>query len=158
MFLKLFVGLVAVSMLFSSCCQRSTGVDTRPEKAQIQELSNQWTAAIVARDVDKIISMYAADAVQLQGGLEAIAGRDSIRTWYETWVHDPALAYTASTVTIDVASSLDLAYERGTYSFNQTTPHGRFKEVGKYVTIWKAIGGEWKAVLDTGTPDKSVTN
>jgi uncharacterized protein (TIGR02246 family) len=158
MSLKYTLACLAVSLVFSGCARDSADVNAQAEKARIQELSNQWTAAMNAADVDKIITLYAPDAVQLQGGLRAIAGRDSIRAWYEAWIHDPALGYTASTISIDIASSLDLAYERGTYSFSQTTPHGPVKEVGKYVTIWKKVGGEWKAVVDTGTPDPPPGN
>src|SRR5512138_2070691 len=117
MLLKQLIVLAAASTVLSSCSRHSAPVDARSEEARIREQSSAWTAAIVAGDVDKIINLYAADAVQLQGGMHVIAGRDSIRAWYETWVHDPALSYTATTAAVEVASSLDLAYERGAYSF-----------------------------------------
>jgi len=152
-FLRLAV-LSTVALLTIGGCQKIPGSDSRAEAEKIQALSNRWTAAIAARDMEMVIGIYAPDAVQLQGGSDAIVGRDDIKKWYQSWVNDPALAYTSKTVTIDVSASGDLAYERGTYSFGQTTPRGPVKEIGKYVTIWKKLSGEWKAIVDTGTPDK----
>ena len=156
MLFRQLITFLPISLLMIGCCQQKPPVDTKADMEKIQALSNQWTAAIIAKDVDKIITTYAPDAVQLQGGFQAISGRDEIRKWYLTWVNDSSLAYTALTVTIEVASSLDLAYERGTYSFNIHTPKGLEKEIGKYVTIWKKINGEWKAIIDTGTPDNTL--
>ena len=156
MLLNRLTVLLLITILILFGCNRSLKVDTHAEVNKIQELSHQWTTAIIAGDIDKIINLYSADAVQMQGGFQAITGHDAIRKWYQTWIYDTTLSYTASTVTIDVASSLDLAYERGVYSFNQNTPKGTVKEIGKYLTIWKKFGGEWKAIIDTGTPDNTL--
>jgi len=156
MFFKQFIALIALTTLLLCGCKRDLPVDTQVEAEKIQELSHQWTTAINAGDIDRIINLYSTDAVQMQGGSQAIIGHDAIRKWYESWVTDPELSYSATTVKIDIASSLDLAYERGTYSFNQTTPKGPIKEIGKYLTIWKKLGGEWKAIIDTGTPDNAL--
>ena len=156
MFSKQFITLLAPIIILIGGCNRSTQIDTQAEASKIQDLSHQWTAAINSKDIDKILNLYSPDAVQMQGGFQAIVGHDAIRNWYLTWINDSSLSYTASTISIEVASSSDLAYERGTYAFNQHTPTGLKQEIGKYLTIWKKIGGEWKAIIDTGTPDNTL--
>jgi ketosteroid isomerase-like protein len=148
-----FLMLTAFGSLLLCGCDRQSAGDPRAEAEAIQERSHQWTSAIVSRDVDGILQCYAPDAVQMQSGFPALVGHDAIRAWYRTWITDTTLSYSASTIGIEVAASLDLAYERGTYSFSESIPNGRVKEVGKYVTIWRKIQGKWKAVVDTGTPD-----
>lgn len=156
MFSKQFITLLVPIIILIGGCNRSTQIDPQAEASKIQDLSHQWTAAIISKDIDKILNLYSPDAVQMQSGFQAIVGYDAIRHWYLTWLNDSSLSYTASTISIEVASSCDLAYERGTYSFNQHTLNGLKQEIGKYLTIWKKIGAEWKAVIDTGTPDNTL--
>jgi uncharacterized protein (TIGR02246 family) len=134
-------------------CTRSPVAGTSADADAIRSLSNQWTDAIIAKDVDKILSLYAPDAVQLRANIPIMSGQEAIRAWYKSWLSDTTLTYTASTIAVDVAESRDFAYERGTYHISQNTPKGRVDEPGKYLTIWKKIDGEWKAVIDMSNPD-----
>lgn len=49
---------------------------------------------------------------------------------------------------IDVSSSGDMAYEIGTYSLNFHGDKGPVQDEGKYVVVWKNVGGAWKAAAD----------
>ena len=44
------------------------------------------------------------------------------------------------------SSSGDMALDRGTYRFGD--------DVGKYVVVWRKIGGDWKAAADIFNSDK----
>ena len=149
--------LVFLACLLLIGCSRAPVVGTNADVDSIRALSRQWTDAIIARDIDKILNGYALDAVQLQANVPIMSGRVAIRLWYRSWLSDTTLTYTASTIAINVAESGDLAYERGTYSFSQNTLKGRINEAGKYLTIWKKIDGRWKAAVDMSNPDQPPT-
>lgn len=72
----------------------------------------------------------------------------------------PAASYSAPTlstarfhllVVIEVAASGDLAYERGGWTFDPDGPGEAAEEHGEYVTVWKKMGGGWRATVDAGT-------
>jgi ketosteroid isomerase-like protein len=45
-----------------------------------------------------------------------------------------------------VAASGDMAYETGTWTMsNEGT-----QDTGKYITVWRKLGGQWKAISDMG--------
>ena len=66
-------------------CSGNPDIGTRADIDAIQKLSDQWTSAIIARDVDKILAdCYAEDAVQMQAKSSIISGKKAIKAWYET--------------------------------------------------------------------------
>ena len=83
-----------------------------------------------------------------------IRGRDAIRAWYEQWLAPEGVSMTFATTDVAVARSGDFAVEQGTYRFTQTSPRGGTTDVGKYVTLWKKVGGKWLVAVDTATSDR----
>ena len=51
---------------------------------------------------------------------------------------------------VTVAGSGDLATDRGSYVLNID---GAPEDRGKYVVVWKKVGGEWKAFQDIFNSD-----
>ena len=138
-------------------CTRQPSVDTRADADAIRELDRQWDAAVKARDIDKILSFYAPDAVEMPANAQIFAGHEAIRKWYGSWVTDTAVSNTFGPVVTEVAASGDLAFDRGTYHFIQNTPKGPVEDIGKYIVIWRKIDGQWKAIVDISNSDKSLT-
>ena len=52
---------------------------------------------------------------------------------------------------VEVQESGDWAYEVG--KFNVSAPDGNSLIAGKYIVIWKLIGGEWKTYRDLFNTD-----
>ncbi len=53
-----------------------------------------------------------------------------------------------------VAEAGDLAIDIGAYQMNMSGPKGEpIQDVGKYVTIFKKVGEDWKIVVDTYNSD-----
>ncbi len=54
---------------------------------------------------------------------------------------------------IIVSSSGDMALDRGTYRL-AVAPNGTAQtDTGKYVVVWRKVGGEWKAAADIFNSD-----
>ena len=57
---------------------------------------------------------------------------------------------------IILSSSGDMALDRGTYKLT-VAPNGTAQtDTGKYVVVWRKIGGEWKAAADIFNSDLPV--
>ena len=135
-------------------CSGNPDIDTKADIESIQKLSDQWTTAIIAQDVYKILDCYVEDAVQMQAKSPIINGKKAIKAWYQTWINDTTMTYSAITRVIDIAKSRDIGYERGVYCLSFKTQAGKLDKFGKYLTIWKKIEGRWKAVADIGNDDQ----
>ena len=46
-----------------------------------------------------------------------------------------------------------MAYEIGTYALGFRGDKGLVQEKGKYVVVWKKVGGTWKAAADIFNSD-----
>ena len=139
-------------------CARTSTIDTGAEVEAIRDIEAQWTAAVKARDVDKLLGFFAPDAVTMDANAPISVGHEAIRGPVESWLADEAVSATfASTLdAIEVSACGDLAYTRGTHRFSQTTPTGLVEQVGKWVTVYKKIDGEWKVIVDIFNSDKPL--
>ena len=148
-----FLILPAAAILPLLSCTPAPSVDPQAEAAVIRELDRQWQAAVDARDLEACLSFYAPNAVEMQPNAPAIVGLPAIRAWFQSGLLQPGISNVFAPDTIEISASGDLAYDRGTYRFAMETPGGRVEDVGKYLMIWKKIGGQWKVIVDISNSD-----
>ena len=55
----------AVLLALGGCANNSAPADTTAEVAAMHDATDQWVAAYNAGDVDKIVAMYADDAIMM---------------------------------------------------------------------------------------------
>jgi uncharacterized protein (TIGR02246 family) len=153
-----YVTLFASACLTLIGCAPTATVDTTAELDAIRNIEAEWTDAVRARDVDKLLGFFAPDAVTMDANAPISTGHDAIRGPLESWLADDAVSNTfVSTLeAIEVSASGDLAYTRGTHRFSQTTPNGLVEQIGKWVTVYKKIDGEWKVVVDIYNSDNPL--
>ena len=149
-------GLFGLLLVFLSGCGGAARPDLGREAEAIRSLSRSWLAADVTRDVDRAVSFYAEDAVEMASNTPLVVGKEAIRNWYRSWLPDTSSGITFATNNVDVAAAGDVAFERGTYRFVTTTSKGRDEDVGKYLTIWKKVAGEWKVAADMANSDRPL--
>ena len=46
-----------------------------------------------------------------------------------------------------------MALDRGTYRLTVAAAGAPQRDIGKYVVVWRKVGGEWKAVADIFNSD-----
>ncbi len=151
--LRMLVCSIAVLSGLTSCA-RAPRVDVEAEANAIREISRQWLAAELRKDVKTVSGFYAADAIEMPSNAPAIAGRDSILGWYGSWLSPAGVNMSFEARKIEVAASGDIAYERGTYRFTQESPRGQTDDVGKYITIWRKTDGKWQVAVDIANSDR----
>jgi ketosteroid isomerase-like protein len=150
---------LAAAIVLAACQPKPAAIDVNAEADTLRNLENQWTAAILAKDIDKIYGYYAPDAVSMPDNKPIFIGRDSIRRVLVSVLSDTttiAESYSATIETVEVAASGDLAYVRGSERFSKKTPNGPVENVRKWIDIWKKIEGQWKCIVSIANSDKPL--
>jgi ketosteroid isomerase-like protein len=158
--MKRAVVFISVYIILTACNQ-SPVVDIRTEAEAINKIEDQWTAAIKVKDIDRILSIFATEAVVMNANTPACFGLQSIRKSLESWFSDATIYHNTSTSaidTIEVSASGELAYVRGNSQLSISTPKGIVEEKDKWITIYRKINGEWKAIVDIWNSDEPLVD
>jgi uncharacterized protein (TIGR02246 family) len=149
---------LALAALLFGCAQAPPPAppDTRAadEKA-IRDIETAWVKAFAAKDMDKIVSVYADEGMVLLSNAPTMVGKDAIRAGMKDTVADPKFSLDLKTAKVEVSKD-DLAYSQGTYSVTGTDPKTKkvMAEKGRYVEVYKKQpDGSWKIVQDINSPE-----
>ena len=154
-----------INLLFVTCiiligCNSTPKVDLVAEAEAIRSIEDQWMAANMAKDINKVISIFAPDAVTLEPNKPITVGIDAIKKSWELWFSDTNYLHNNITYTIDnieVSAYGDLGYARGSTHYTILTPNGTDKFDDKFVDVYKKIDGEWKCIVSIWNIDKPIT-
>ena len=119
-------------------------------EAQIRATDAAMTKAAQAKDLDKSVSGYAPDAIMFLPNTPPIHGIEAIRKVWQSMLAAQGTNLTITPISVDVARSADLAWERATYSADVIDKKGKTTtQTGDYVLLWKKqTDGSWKVVGD----------
>lgn len=125
--------LIAAMALALAACSGS-------EETLPREVTTAIETAFNRGDPDACAAAFAEDAEILPEGAPTVSSREAIRQW---WAEQTArkISYDTSVVLQIVRD--DLAVEEGTYRVRDVAA-GVDVEEGKYLTVWKRIGHDWK--------------
>ena len=128
----------------------SSTKDTREaDMKAIHDDETQWNKDLGAKDVAASTSHYADDAVLMLPYAAPSVGRDAIQKYIQKLLSDPALQVHFQSTKLDVASSGDFAYARGTYKmvFTDEMVKKPVNDHGAYVAVYhKQPDGSWKVI------------
>ncbi|MGC2613806.1 MAG: SgcJ/EcaC family oxidoreductase [Terracidiphilus sp.] len=146
---------ISAVILFSiAACNQTPPPPPDTRDADVKAITDtevQANQAWAAKDLEKVMAFYADDAVLMTPGMDAVRGKDAMRTTLKDMLADPAVSLTFQSSKVDVAKSGDLGYTEGTYKLTVTNPatHKPISDYGNYVTTFrKQADGSWKAVAD----------
>lgn len=146
----LSVGLAAVLWIAGCSPATSTSGSTEGDAiaTTLTQLDEEWSKAAVAKDIDRVASFYAPDAVAYPPSQVAATGATEARHVWERYFADPT--FSISWKTTRAGGSGDLGFTSGTYEDSYTKFDGiTVRETGKYLCIWKKQpDGSWKATHD----------
>jgi uncharacterized protein (TIGR02246 family) len=154
-----YVMLLAVIII--TACQSKTKTSSNDADA-IRNIEDQWIDANKAKDINKVVSIFASDAVQIEPNKPVSVGIEAIRKSWEIYFSDTTYLHNTITQTIEnieVSASGDLGYARGTVHYSLKTPDGTVEYVDKFVDIYKKIDGDWKCsvgIWNTRKPLESL--
>jgi ketosteroid isomerase-like protein len=152
--------LTLVLLLSLAACTQAPPAappDTRAaDQKTIMDGETAWSADMNSKDIEKIVSHYADDAILMDPDMPATKGKDAIRAGLKSFLADKNFALSFVPTAVEASKSGDLAYSYGTYTLTMTNPKTK-KPVtghGKYATVYrKQADGSWKAILDINNAD-----
>jgi ketosteroid isomerase-like protein len=122
-----------------------------PEDKNAKELiaiDDDWSKAAVAKDVDRVASFYAQDAVVFPPDEPVAVGSVAARKVWASYSADPT--YQISSKTTSAGVEKGTGWTAGTFQDSSTGADGKtVAKNGKYVCVWrKGTDGKWKAIRD----------
>ena len=157
-----FCVVLFLIMATSAGCANSK-VNIAAEVEAIQARSQEIVAAEAEQDIDKALSFYTKNAIVQPAGVPQAQGSEAIAELYRQFFKDNQIkesSVTSSEVT--VSKSGDLAYEYGRSQIVLAGPESDLQDIGKYLTIWQKIDGEWFIAAGSFSSDspapKAVSN
>ena len=151
------VGLVIAFIAAAACGTAPPPVaDTGSIEASFVAGTNAWLDAYNAGDVDKIVAMYALDAVVMPPNAPVCTGRDELRAYITS---DMAGSKAAGIVLVNgpstTGASGDLGWHQGIYTVKSAS--GETVGSGSYMEVWRKIDGKWLMVRDIWNSDRPAT-
>jgi ketosteroid isomerase-like protein len=152
--------LLAVVVSLAGCAgsQKPPAVDTAAITAAIDSIGQAANAAIAAKDTNAVVGMYADDAHLLAPNVLRVDGREAIRKGWVTMLSAPGAQLVLTPGQKIVSQAGDLVVDLGTYDYKGLDPKKKpLRDVGKYVTVYKQVAGQWKIVVDTWNSDPALS-
>ncbi len=148
------ISLVFV-LLLTGCISVSNN-DIQPGDAEpaIARANDRFVSALRTGNVEQLVAAYSDSAVVLPPNAPAMIGRDSIRQFWTGFLGIGAID--GKLMTENVTQTCDMAAERGRYELTITPRQpgaAAIHDRGKYVVVWRKIGGEWKMWNDIFNSD-----
>ena len=119
----------------------------------LAKLDDDWSNAAAAKDLEKVASFYAEDAIAYPPNEPMAVGKVAAKKIWAGYFSDPTFKISWKPAHAEVSG--ELGYTTGTYEDSFKGPDGKLvTEKGKYVCIWKKDkGGSWKAIHDIWNAD-----
>ena len=119
------------------------------------KLDDDWCKAAATKDLDRVSSFYAEDAIVYPPNEPVSIGRAAARKVWASLFADATFSISWKSVHAEVSKSGELGFTAGTYEDSFKGPDGKpVTEKGKYVCAWKKQSdGTWKAIHDIWNSD-----
>jgi ketosteroid isomerase-like protein len=131
--------------------------DTRAaDEATLRKADEDWSnAAGTAKDLDKVVGFYAADALVMPPNGTAVTNPADVRAVWKGYLDAPEFGGGWKVVRAEVAKSGEIGYASGTWAFTWKDAKGKPDgDRGKFTEIWKKqADGTWKCVADIWNSD-----
>tara|TARA_R110000850_G_scaffold230067_1_gene354826 strand:- start:369 stop:878 length:510 start_codon:yes stop_codon:yes gene_type:complete len=151
--------LASSALLIASCDTGTKNANGTPSTAAasttntadeeaIRDQVARWLQLIKSKDAAAIAQMYTEDGAFMPPNATIGKGRSAIEKNWAAMMATPGFELTFAPEQIVVSSSGDMALDRGTYRLTVAPDGTKQVDTGKYVVVWRKIGGEWKAAAD----------
>lgn len=146
-----------VVALIAACGGAGDDAAEERARAEIDSLGREWEDAANRAEVERLVEIYAPDAVILPPGGPVIQGSETIRELFrqEFERFDTKLAFTTQAIEVDG----DMAFRRGRYVWRGTPRlSGQAVETtNKFLEVWRRQpDGSWRIAVDMWNPSEPV--
>jgi ketosteroid isomerase-like protein len=155
-----YLSLFAVTIVIG--CQFKANSNSSDVEA-IRKIDNQWANADRTKDINKVLDIYAPDAIEMPPNEPIAIGREVIKKGWEEWFNDTTYLHNeifSKIDTIVVSTAGDLGYVRETNHYKVKTLKDIIEFDDKCVYIYNKRKDGWKCTVGIWNLDKqpSKTN
>jgi uncharacterized protein (TIGR02246 family) len=143
--------LLLAALALAAGCARPA-FDPADEGRQLLKLDAEWSAAAAGKDVEKVLSYFADDAVMMEPGEPIRDGKAAIREYVTAALATPGFSIRWVSEKPVFSPDGNMAYMRGTDVMTVPAPAGGVTTIRmRGVSIWRRdVGGAWRCVVDIG--------
>ena len=142
------VAFVAAGLaMLAGCAKTEAPVDTAADEATIRGNTTAWVEAYNAGDTDKIVAMYADDAMLMPPDAPAAVGHEAMKQFLTADIaasKAAGVSFALDTETSGVSG--DLGWHSGTFHVKDAA--GAAVVTGKYLEVWHKADGKWLMTRD----------
>lgn len=127
-------------------------------KKKIEKINVELAAAMMAGNMEKSLSYYAADVISMPNNSPMIEGVDAVKKSNEQMMNSGVKINSCEFTTKRVSSYGKLITEVGTYKMKFTMPDAKeaMEDQGKYLNVWeKQSDGSLKIKIEIWNTDTS---
>lgn len=132
---------------------QAASVDTAADEQAIRGQVMRWLELVRAKDAAGIAQMYTEDGAVMPPNAPIGRGRAAIQQTWAAMMRTPGFELTFTPEQIVVSGSRDMALDRGTYRLTAGPAGSQQRDTGKYVVVWRNVGGTWRAAADIFNSD-----
>lgn len=132
--------------------QAAAKPDMAAIKTEIQAIETEWASATTARDIDKVMALYADDAIEMADDEPMCVGKAAIRQVLLNSMKARKAGTTVSYETMDVYGDGNLVTEVGKTTIKDTA--GNVVSTGKYMGVFEKRDGKFICIRDINNEDQ----
>ena len=122
----------------------TAGAQEAAVRAAVEAGNKKFSAAAAAKDAAALAALYTTDAEALPPNGEVVKGRPAIQAMWKGVLDSGVTGVDLATTEVEAQGPL--AFEVGTYVIK--VKDGAVADRGKYVVVWKKVGGQWRLHRD----------
>ena len=153
--------LFLVPFIILSYCCADNSVDQNAEAEKLMQLSRDWSKAAIERNVDKVTSFWADDAILMSPDEPTMQGIDAIYQMVDESMQIPGFEVGWEPQEAFVSKGGDLGYVliKNYFKIPTDTLGNTTTIYNKGVEIWKKQSdGQWKNIVDIYNGDPSINS
>ncbi len=156
--LKQFAIVTASLITLAACASCApSATDTAADEAALRGGTATWFEAYKAGDIDRIVALYAEDAIMMPPNTPSASGHAAMRAFLAA---DTATTKAAGLTLVDGEShtgvSGNLGWHSGTYKV--TDASGATVDSGNYSETWRKADGKWLIIRDIWNSDRPAAS
>ena len=154
-----YAAVVMSLMLFACARMTPPTFDAASEGAKLLQRDREWAdLATAGRDVEKVVSYWADDAVVLEPGQAPVEGKAAIRAMVTSSFASPGFRIHWVSQMPIFSPDGKMAYMRATQEMNVHGPNGEPMTLRlQGYTVWRLdADGQWRCVVDIASDTAPV--
>ncbi|MGQ0385164.1 MAG: YybH family protein [Gammaproteobacteria bacterium] len=149
-------GAFSAALLAAGCAAKTPAVDVAAEAQAVRDRSAEWLKLNQAKDFAAIANgIFTSDGVTLYDGEISHGTAEILASFEADHAENPNAMGSWTTSDVVVAASGELAYERGSFTFDADGTGEAPETTGEFVTVWVKSDGTWRAAVDAATVRKA---